>query len=176
MRGRLLVGIALLLAVSVGIYWFAIREGRAEPRVMVPRLVATIGEGSEAVGVAGGGAVVRWLRPPEDSPLPRLPLEEPPSGGRLRGPALQQVRVLAATPEVLQPYLASSSYGENGVEVELTTGIDLRFGDASQAQRKWRAAAAILADPSITALDYVDLQAPSRPSFGGSGQELPPAP
>ena len=58
----------------------------------------------------------------------------------------------------------------------LTTGIELRFGDATQARRKWNAAAAILADPSVTALDYVDLHAPSRPAYGGSEHELPPAP
>jgi hypothetical protein len=62
------------------------------------------------------------------------------------------------------------------VDVELTTGIELHFGDASQAARKWRAAAAVLADPSVTALDYVDLQAPSRPSWGGAEHELPPLP
>ena len=45
----------------------------------------------------------------------------------------------------------------------LRSGIELRFGDASQAATKWKAAAAVLADPSITALDYVDLHAP-RPA------------
>ncbi|HET8815785.1 MAG TPA: hypothetical protein VFM51_12635 [Solirubrobacterales bacterium] len=176
MRGRLLLGVVVLMAVAVGVYWFAIREGTAEPRVFVPRLAATIGEGSDAVGVTGSGAVVRWLPLPEDSVLPRLPLDEPPEGGRLRGPALEQARVLGAAPDALRPYVAASSYGESGVEVELTTGIELRFGDATQAARKWRAAAAVLSDPSVTALDYVDLNAPSHPSFGGSGHELPPAP
>jgi hypothetical protein len=144
--------------------------------VRVPRLAATIGEGSEAVGVASGGAVVRWLPLPEDPPLPRLPLPAPPQGGRVKGPAREQVRVLAAVPEPLRPYVESSFYGENGAGVNLTTGIELRFGDGSQAERKWRAAAAILADPEITALDYVDLQAPNRPSYGGSEHELPAVP
>jgi len=171
-----MLGAVILAVVAAGAYWFAIREGTAEPRVIVPRLAATIGEGSEAVGVTGSGAVVPWLPLPEDSSLPRLPLDEPPQGGRLRGPALEQARVLAAVPDALRPYVAGSSYGEGGVEVELTTGIELNFGDATQAMRKWRAAAAVLADPSVTALDYVDLYAPSRPSFGGSGHELPPLP
>jgi hypothetical protein len=119
---------------------------------------------------------VRWLPLPEDPPLPLLPLDEPPKGGRVRGPALEQVRVLAAVPDALRPYVESSSFGESGVDVTLTTGIELRFGDATQARRKWRAAAAILANPEITALDYVDLHAPNRPSFEGSENELPPAP
>lgn len=176
MRRRLVAGLLVAIVVAVGAYWFFVREGPTEPRVLVPKLAATIGAGSEAVGVAGSGAVVRWLPLPEDPPLPRLPLDEVPEGGRLRGPALEQVRVLAAVPDELRPYVEGSYYGESGVDVELTTGIELRFGDAAQAARKWKAAAAILADPEVTALDYVDLHAPARPSFEGSEHELPPAP
>lgn len=176
MRARLALVAGVALLVIVAIYWFAIRQDTAKPTVLVPRLAATIGEGSGAIGVAANGALVRWLPLPEEPPLPRLALEEPPKGGRVKGPALEQVRVLAAVPDALRPYVASSSYGESGVDVELTTGIELRFGDASRATRKWRAAAAVLANPEITALDYVDLQAPSRPSYGGSEHELPSAP
>lgn len=176
MRVRLAIGGAALLLALLAVYWFAIRQDTAEPKVLVPRLAAAIGEGSDAIGVAANGSLVRWLPLPEEPPLPRLPLEEPPNGGRVKGPALEQVRVLAAVPEALRPYVERSRYGESGVGVELTTGIELRFGDASQAARKWGAAAAVLADPEITALDYVDLHAPSRPSYGGSEHELPPAP
>jgi hypothetical protein len=101
---------------------------------------------------------------------------EAPKSGRLAGPMLEQARVLGAAPDGLRPYLANSYYGESGVDVETTSGIELRFGDASQAQLKWKAAAAVLADPSIEALDYVDLHAPTRPAIGGSGHTLPPAP
>jgi hypothetical protein len=165
---------AFLLAVVV--YWFGFRQASVEPTVQVPRLVATIGEGEEAVGVAGSGAAVRWLPLPDDPPLPRLPLDEVPKGGQVRGPSLEQVRILAAVPDDLRPYVESSSFGESGVDVTLTTGIELRFGDATQAGRKWRAAAAVLADPSVTAVDYVDLHAPGRPAYEGSEHELPPAP
>jgi hypothetical protein len=175
-RVRLIAGGLAVLLVALAAYWFLVRTDSAEPRVQVPKLAATIGEGPEAVGVSGSGAVVRWLPLPEDPPLPRLPLDEVPKGGRLRGPALEQVRVLAAVPDALRPYVESSFFGESGVDVELTTGIELRFGDATQAHRKWRAAAAILANPEITALDYVDLHAPNRPSYEGSEHELPPAP
>lgn len=176
MRGRLGIAVALTIVAAIAIYWFAIRQGTAEPTVSVPRLVATIGEGPEAIGVAGNGALVRWLPLPQDPPLPRLALEEPPERGRVKGPALEQVRVLALVPDPLRPYLARSAYGESGVEVELTTAIELRFGSASDAARKWSAAAAVLANPEVTALDYVDLQAPGRPSWGGEEHELPSAP
>jgi Cell division protein FtsQ/DivIB, C-terminal len=175
-RARLVAGALAALLLLAGAYWFALRQDTAEPRVLVPRLAATIGEGSDAIGVAADGALVRWLPLPEEPPLPRLPLDGPPEGGRVSGPALEQVRVLAAVPDELRPYVEGSYHGESGVDVNLTTGIELRFGNASQAERKWRAAAAILADPSVTGLDYVDLHAPSRASYEGSEHELPAAP
>jgi hypothetical protein len=175
-RARVIAGGVLAALVLLAGYWFLIRQETAEPRVLVPRLAATIGEGEDAIGVTAGGALVRWLPLPEEPPLPHLSLEEPPKGGRIKGPALEQVHVLAAVPDELRPYADSSGYGEGGVEVTLTTGIELFFGDDSKVARKWRAAAAILADPEVTALDYVDLQAPDRPSYGGSEHELPPAP
>lgn len=145
-----------------------------EPHLVSSEPVAVIGTGSEAVAVADDGTVLTWLALPEDGKLPQLPLSSPPKGPRLEGSALEQVRVLAATPPALRPYVAGSGFGESGVEVELSSGIELRFGSASDAARKWRAAAAVLADPSITALDYVDLSAPGRPAVGGSGHTLPP--
>ncbi|HEU4463074.1 MAG TPA: cell division protein FtsQ/DivIB [Solirubrobacterales bacterium] len=168
-----LVGVFL---VAAAVYWFGFRQKSVEANVQVPILAAAIGEGDEAVGVAGNGAVVRWLSPPDDPPLPRLPLAEVPKGGKVRGTALEQVRVLAAVPDQLRPYVESSYFGESGVDVMLTSGIELRFGDASQARRKWKAVAAVLADPSVTSLSYVDVHAPTRPAYEESGSELPPAP
>jgi hypothetical protein len=173
---RLIATLVLALVAVVGIYWFVVRAKSAEPHVEVPRLAAAIGEGDEAVGIAGNGAAVRWLPLPEDPPLPKLPLDEVPKGGRVKGTALEQVRILAAVPDELRSFVESSYFGESGVDVNLTTGIELRFGDASQARRKWNAVAAILADPSVTALDYVNVVAPSRPVYDGSEHELPPAP
>jgi cell division protein FtsQ len=169
----ILVGVFVL---AVAVYWVGLRQKSVEANVEVPQLAAVIGEGEEAVGVADNGAVVRWLEPPEDPPLPQLPLDEIPKGGKVRGTALEQVRVLAAVPADLRPYVASSYFGESGVDVELTTGIELRFGDASQARRKWQAVAAVLADPSVTSPSYVDVHAPTRPAYEESGSELPPAP
>ncbi len=144
--------------------------------VQVPDPGAVIGSGEDAVAVTGNGAIVRWWPLPDEPELPQLPLSEAPKGGRLAGPMLEQARLLGAAPEALRPYLASSRYGESGVDVETTAGIELRFGDATQAALKWKAAAAVLADPEIEALDYVDLHAPARPAYGGSGHTLPPPP
>jgi cell division protein FtsQ len=151
-----------------------VSDKAVEPHLVSSEPVAVIGSGDEAIAVADDGTVLTWLALPEDNKLPQLPLGSAPKGPRLQGPALEQVRVLAATPPALRQYLAASHFGESGVEIELSSGIELIFGSAAAAPRKWRAAAAVLADPSITALDYVDLTAPGRPAVGGSGHTLPP--
>jgi cell division septal protein FtsQ len=171
-----LAAIALVVVAAGAAYYFLIRGDSVTPTVKVPVLTAMIGSGSEAVGVSSTGKIVRWLPVPEEPPLPQLPLSEVPKSGHLAGPVLEQARILGAAPAALRPYVAKSYRGESGVDVTLTSGIELRFGDASQAAQKWKAAAAVLADPTITALDYVDLHAPSRPAVRGSGHSLPPVP
>jgi hypothetical protein len=166
----------LLVVAAAAVYFLLIRDTVVAPTLAAPRVAATIGSGEEAVVVTAGGEIVPWLPVPEEPEPPRLPLAEPPENGRLAGPMLEQARVLGAAPDALRPYLAGSYYGESGVDVETTSGIELRFGDASQAELKWKAAAAVLADPSIEALDYVDLHVPKRPAIGGSGHTLPPVP
>lgn len=173
MRRWAIIAAALVAAVGA-IYWVAIRDSTVAAKLDVPRATATIGTGSDAVAVGPDGQVLAWLPIPEDALLPYLPLGSVPKGGRLAGPVLEQARVLGAAPAALRPYIESSYYGESGVDVNLRSGIELRFGDASQVSAKWKAAAAVLADPSITALDYVDLHAPRRAAVYGSGHALPP--
>jgi len=169
-----LIAAPALVLVAVAAYWFLIRERTVEATLRVPRATATIGAGADAVAVGPRGQVLAWLPVAEQPRLPSLPLVEAPQSGRLAGPVLMQARVLGAAPPALRPYLASSYYGESGVDVLLRSGVELRFGEASQARAKWSAAAAVLADPSVTAADYVDLHAPGRPAVGGSGHTLPP--
>jgi len=173
---RLYRGAIVILAV-IAIAFIAqkvLGDKTVEPRLVSSEPVAAIGSGSEAVAVADDGTVLTWLALPEDSNLPQLSLSSAPKGPRVEGPVLEQVHVLAATPAALRPFVAGSQFGESGVEVELSSGIELFFGSAADAPRKWRAAAAVLADPSITALDYVNVSAPGRPAFAGSGHTLPP--
>jgi hypothetical protein len=171
---RWLIAVALVLLTLVAIYWIAIRDSSVAAKLEVPRATATIGTGSDAIAVGPDGQILAWLPLSEDSLLPYLPLSSVPKGGRLAGPVLEQARVLGAAPATLRPYIESSYYGESGVDVMLRSGIELRFGDDSQATVKWKAAAAVLADPSIAALDYVDLLVPRRTTVGGSGHTLPP--
>jgi hypothetical protein len=171
---RWLVGLVLAVIAVVAVYWVFVRDKTVTPELQAPRATATIGSGSDAVAVGQDGQILAWLPLAEEEQLPALPLSEPPKSGRLAGPVLEQARVLGAAPSALRPYLESSYYGETGVDVKLRSGIELRFGDDSQVALKWKAAAAVLADPSIEALDYVDLHAPRRPAVGGSGHTLPP--
>lgn len=172
--------VALLLAaavvVAVAVYWFALRGSSTPPAAATPpRPVAQIGEGKRVIMVSENGRVMGAAAGKSKPRLPVLPLKEPPRGDRVRGHVLEEVRVLAATPRALRPYLAKVGYGETGVDVEFTSGIEVRFGDDHDAARKWRAAAAILADPAITMLSYVDVHAPTRPVTHGEEHELPPA-
>lgn len=168
------VALGAAFVVLLCVYWFGVRDSTVEPHLKSLQPAATIGTGSDAVAVSSDGQILVWLPLSEDEPLPSLPLSAPPQGGKLAGPLLRQARVLGAAPAALRPYLESSYYGETGVDVRLRSGIELRFGDAAQAGAKWKAAAAVLADPSITTLDYVDLHVPGRPAVGGSGHTLPP--
>jgi hypothetical protein len=158
------------------LYAFVLSGSQVEPRVLLPTATATIGSGEEAVAVGASGEVLPWLPLPEEARLPRLPLSTAPEKSRLGGPLLEQALVLGSAPAALRPYLEGSARGESGVDVELRSGIELRFGEATRLQEKWKAAAAVLADPTITALDYVNLQAPRLPGVGGSGHTLPPLP
>lgn len=175
-RRALLGAIAVALIAVALAYLLLLRDEVLAPNVSAPEPTALIGSGDDAVAVAADGTLLRWLPVGEDVELPRLPLEEPPDSGRLAGPVLTQARILGAAPAALRPYIERSYYGESGVNVVLDAGVELRFGDASQAVKKWKAAAAVLADPEILSLDYVDLHAPAHPAYGGSGHTLPSLP
>jgi hypothetical protein len=174
LRGTVGLVVAVILIAFVSQRLFG--DTAVAPRLVSSEPVAVIGSGSSAVAVASDGTLLAWLPPPKEGSLPTLPLETPPKGPRLQGPALEQARVLGAAPPALRPYIEGSYFGESGVDVKLTSGIELGFGNSTQVARKWRAAAAVLASPSVTTADYVDLHAPARPAIRGSGHTLPPVP
>ena len=136
---------------------------------------ALIGEGDDAVAVADDGTVMRGLAT-DGLDLPVLPLGRVPTGTRLGGPVLDQARVLGAAPEALLPMVDGTERRGRKIVVDLGAGIELRFGMPVRLEEKWRAAAAVLADPELTALGYVDLTSPDRPAVGGAGATLPTDP
>jgi hypothetical protein len=173
-HGRAIAALVAVAALGAVVYLLFLRGGETtQPKAKAPVATSVIGVGEDAVGVSAEGRLLTSLPPPPDGRLPTLPLDEPPDGGQLAGPALEQARVLGAAPAALRPCIAGSRHGETGVDVILRSGIELRFGDATRADEKWRSAVAVLADPSITAADYVDLHSPARPAVYGEGHALP---
>jgi len=141
--------------------------------VVERRPVALIGPGPTAV--AGDGRILRGF-PAKGLPLPSLPLSETPKGSWVGGPVGEQARLLGAAPAALLRYVDHSFKGPSGVGVELDGGVDLLFSTAARAPQKWRAAVAVLTDPELGPLDYVDLTVPRRPAVGGVGYSPPEIP
>jgi cell division protein FtsQ len=102
--------------------------------------------------------------------LPTIDAEAGKGGGDgpLSGGARLAARVLGAAPPALVVEVDSASVDpEYGVVVELSSGLELRFGGAEDGALKWRAAAAVLADPELGSVAYLDLTVPRRPVAGG---------
>jgi hypothetical protein len=173
---KALAAAAVVVVLVAVVYLFFVRDSVVAPHLRPIAPAATLGSGEDAVVVDADGRLLRWLKSPEGIHLPALPGDEEPKGGRLKGPMLEQAKILGAVPPALRRFVAGSRYGEDGVVVELGSGIELRFGDASQAERKWRAAATVLANPEVTALDYVNVSSPQHAAYAGEGHLLPTEP
>lgn len=174
---RALLVLSALAIVAVAVYWFGLRGSSTSTAEAQPaRAVAQIGEGKRVLVVADDGRLLGAASTKKHH-LPVLVLKQPPAGGHVKGHILEEVHIVAAAPVPLRHYIAKAGYGESGVSVEFSSGIDIRFGDDREASRKWKAAAAVLADPSVTLLSYVDVAAPTRPAvkvISGEEHELPP--
>ncbi|MGI9020004.1 MAG: cell division protein FtsQ/DivIB [Solirubrobacterales bacterium] len=124
----------------------------------------------ESVPVRADGVLLRGVELGEAAKgYPVLEVSELPEGDKLSGEALAQAIVLGGAPAVLRPLIeAVSLESERGVEVMMKGGIPVRFGSAADAEAKWAAAAAVLADPKLETLSYVDVRVPERPAVGGA--------
>ncbi len=129
------------------------------------------GTGADELLIATDGTV---LGPAGDRAegLPSIRSGDPPESGRLTGRSLSQAEVLGGVPKELRPYVRSSDFGEEGVEVTMSNGLVLVFGDSNQTEEKWKAAASVIADPEMTDADYVDLTVPRRPAVRGGAEPV----
>jgi cell division protein FtsQ len=138
-----------------------------------PALIAR-GEG-EMVAVTGDGAVLPGVEPAKDAELPAIDVDELPASGRLRGPSLEQALIVGSAPRPLRPLIEKAGFeGEEGVVVTLEGGLPVHFGTGARAEAKWAAAAAVLADPKLKQLTYVDVRVPERAAAGGAAPPPPP--
>lgn len=102
--------------------------------------------------------------------LPQIEAVGSIKGNRVTGgKALEASTLLGAAPDVLLRKVDSVRWGRFGIVVSLDKGIDLYFGDAGDARKKWRDAAAVLASSAAAGAAYVDLRIAGRPAVGGLG-------
>ena len=127
---------------------------------------------SEGVVVAGDGTILDTTgKAPEGVPEIKADSKDSSDlvdGKAVTGDALEISRVLGAVPAPLADEINSAETNKDvGVSVDIGPGLELRFGDSSSADLKWKAAAAVLADPKFEGASYLDLSVPDRPVAGG---------
>jgi cell division protein FtsQ len=126
-------------------------------------------DGGERIAVAADGTVLPGVDA-SDGGLPEVDVSQAPQSGILTGEPLQEALVIGAAPAPLRELVEHTAYkGEDGVTLSMRGDVELRFGDGERAAQKWAAAAAVLADPKLTALSYIDVRVPARPAVGGTG-------
>jgi cell division protein FtsQ len=136
---------------------------RIEVQEQIP--VAVIVAGTTRTVVSADGELL--AHPAAGAPLPTIQLPVAPAGTQLRGRGEAQVRLLAAAPYPLLAKVAGASRSSaHGLSVTLRDGPAVYFGDGSRLAAKWRAAVAVLADPSSAGADYIDVTDPDRPAAG----------
>jgi hypothetical protein len=132
--------------------------------------VATDGE--QSVPVAADGSLLPGIKAQGD--LPQLHVDSLPEGGRLSGAPLAEGLVIGAAPSALRPLIDRATVTHDyGVVVTMHGGIQLRFGTGGDREGQWAAAAAVLADPALGSLTYVDVRVPERPAVGSTSDPSP---
>ncbi|MFL5870518.1 MAG: cell division protein FtsQ/DivIB [Solirubrobacterales bacterium] len=144
---------------------------RIEVTERPPVIVVT--SGGKRMPAAADGTLLPDVEVP-DGGLPTLELKKPPPAGGLDGAAADQAVIAGAAPEPLRPLIHTIEHTpDHGIVATLRGGIPLYFGTAAEAPQKWAAAAAVLADPKLQTLTYLDVRVPRRPAAGGAATSLP---
>jgi cell division protein FtsQ len=134
---------------------------RVSEQLPVGALVA----GGRAVAAAGDGTLLRDIG---TASLPAIPVDSLPAGSQVTDPvALDALALLADTPPRLLSRIGQvTDVPPHGLVVALRSGPSLYFGDDSDLNAKWAAAAAVLGDPSSAGATYIDVTDPARPAAG----------
>jgi len=140
-----------------------------------PALIAR--DKSQTLAVAEDGAVLPGVEVPEGEKLPAIDVAGLPKSGLLEGPDLEQALIVGGAPEPLRPLVEKVAFEpDEGVIVTLEGGLPVHFGTGGRAEAKWAAASAVLADPKLERLTYVDVRVPERAAAGGAAPAPPPEP
>lgn len=142
-------------------------------RVREHPLVASVATAGARVPVIADGSLLVGVRAD-----PRLPTLD---AGRLRSSeqlgdrrALAAVAVLAAVPGPLRRRVSGAKHESRGLTLQMRSGPDLIFGDATRVRAKWAAATRVLAEPTAVGAVYLDLRVPERVAAGGVAPEPEP--
>lgn len=144
--------------------------------VVQNRPVALLVANGRQVAVAPDGTILDASKVEDGLPIVRVGVL--PSSSRMPdGPARDRVAVAAAAPSRLLPRVASISIEHGrGAVAQLQHGPVVIFGQADALDRKWLAAAAVLANRSSQGAAYIDVRMPDRPVAGGLSLEQDPQP
>ena len=122
--------------------------------------------GGDELAVAADGTLLTGVQAADPNTLPSLELEQLPAGEAQRRAARTRRWCSAPRRTAPAPLIEKVRVDEDyGMEVTLRGGIPIRFGSGAGASEKWAAAAAVLADPKLDGLTYVDVRVPERPRW-----------
>lgn len=132
--------------------------------------VAVISTTEGTAALTRDGTVVEGLKATKG--LPRIQVQRKLSGSSVRGRmARASLALLVATPSAWRERIRMVYVGPKGLTVALRDGPKIYFGAGSDPALQWRAAARLLAEPSVRAATYIDVSSSERPAVGGLGAE-----
>lgn len=129
--------------------------------------VAVVKVSGEPTAVAADGLLLPGISV-SGQRLPTLDVGEV-EGGRVDDEGAAQAAIVGAAPDELRERVEAIAWDpeRGGVVVALEGAPELRFGDGSEADEKWQAAATVLLDPELGSPAYVDVSVPERTVSGG---------
>lgn len=127
--------------------------------------VAVVKVEGEPTGVAADGLLLPGLEV-RGKGLPAM--QAGARGPRVDGEGVAQAAIMGAAPEEVRGRIEASAFDaeRGGVVLEIEGAPEARFGDAGDAEAKWKALAAVLLAPDLGAPGYVDVSVPERPVSG----------
>lgn len=145
-------------------------------QVVERRAVAAIARpGTRRVPVTSNGTLLRGVTAERD--LPSVNLKSDPAGTRVTDRrVLNALAVASAAPLPLRGKTDQVKVDKRGVIVDLKNGPELIFGERADADKKWAAAARVLAEISAQGATYLDLRIPGRVAAGGLAPIATPTP
>ncbi|RKQ88020.1 cell division protein FtsQ [Solirubrobacter pauli] len=146
-------------------------------QVVERRPVAAVARAGERrrIPVTSNGTLLRGVTAERD--LPTISVKSEPAGARITDrKILDALAVASAVPTPLRGRTGEVKVEKRGVVAEVEDGPELIFGDGKDADKKWAAAARVLAEISAQGAVYLDLRITGRVAAGGLAPIATPTP